>query len=102
MPAAEMMELAEETEIKADGEDMALISQPLDFMGQNIYNGYMIRTDRTFWTFLDNFEWDKGYTERFGIVHVDFATGKRIVKDSAFWYQSVIETDGKELTVNKK
>lgn len=52
MPAAEMMELAEETEIKADGEDMALISQPLDFMGQNIYNGYMIRTDRIFWTFI--------------------------------------------------
>ena len=32
------------------------------------------------WTFLDNFEWDKGYTERFGIVHVDFATQKRIAK----------------------
>lgn len=54
MPAAEMMELAEETEIKADGEDMALISQPLDFMGQNIYNGYMM--GYFLWTFLDNFE----------------------------------------------
>ena len=53
------------------------------------------------WTFLDNFEWDKGYTERFGIVHVDFATQKRIVKDSAFWYQKVIEMNGANLSINK-
>lgn len=173
-------------------EDMKLISQPLDFMGQNIYNGYMMRqgedgepeyVDREagaaktaagwpvtpecfyygvkflyeryhlplyitengmschddvsldgrvhdpnrqnfldlyisalqranddgadvrgyfLWTFLDNFEWDKGYTERFGIVYVDFKTQKRIVKDSAFWYQKIIESNGRELTVNKK
>lgn len=173
-------------------EDMKLISQPLDFMGQNIYNGYMMRQgedgepeyvdreagaaktaagwpvtpecfyygvkflyeryhlplyitengmschddvsldDRVhdpnrqnfldlyisalqranddgadvrgyfLWTFLDNFEWDKGYTERFGIVYVDFKTQKRIVKDSAFWYQKIIESNGRELTVNKK
>lgn len=173
-------------------EDMELISQTLDFMGQNIYNGYMMRqgedgepeyVDREagaaktaagwpvtpecfyygvkflyeryhlplyitengmschddvsldgrvhdpnrqnfldlyisalqranddgadvrgyfLWTFLDNFEWDKGYTERFGIVYVDFKTQKRIVKDSAFWYQKIIESNGRELTVNKK
>lgn len=172
-------------------DDMKLISQPLDFMGQNIYNGYMMRqgedgqiefVDRPkghpktatnwpitpeciywgvkflyeryrmpiyitengmschdvvsvdgrvhdpnrqnfldlyisalqkandegadirgyfLWTFLDNFEWDKGYTERFGIVHVDFATQKRIVKDSAYWYQKVIESNGRELMINK-
>lgn len=173
-------------------EDMELISQPLDFMGQNIYNGYFVKAgengeiefpDRPegfpktaanwpvtpdcfywgvkfiyeryqmpmfitengmschddvsldgrvhdpnrqnfldlyisalqkandegvdlrgyfLWTFLDNFEWDKGYTERFGIVHVDFATQKRIVKDSAFWYQKVIETNGAILSINTK
>lgn len=173
-------------------EDMKLISQPLDFMGQNIYNGYMVRQgednepdfverpagfpktganwpvtpdcfywgvkfiyDRYrlplfitengmschddvsldgrvhdpnrqnfldlyisalqkandegadvrgyfLWTFLDNFEWDKGYTERFGIVHVDFATQKRTVKDSAYWYQKMIESNAGELTINKK
>ena len=172
-------------------EDMKLISQPLDFMGQNIYNGYMVRAgadgepefvDREpgypktaanwpvtpdcfywgvkflyeryklplyitengmschdivsgdgqvhdpnriefldlymsalqkanddgvdvrgyfLWTFLDNFEWDKGYMERFGIVHVDFTTQKRIAKDSAYWYQKVIETNGKCLSINK-
>ena len=171
-------------------DDMKLISQPLDFMGQNIYNGYIIRAGKdgepefvplpeglpktaagwpvnpeclywgikfiyeryklpiyitengmschdivsrdgqvhdpnriTFldrylsalqcasdegvdirgyflWTFLDNFEWEKGFSERFGIVHVDFATQKRTAKDSAFWYQKVIETNGKTLSVN--
>ncbi|HKM03386.1 MAG TPA: GH1 family beta-glucosidase [Lachnospiraceae bacterium] len=54
------------------------------------------------WTFLDNFEWDKGYNERFGLVHVDFTTQKRIAKDSAYWYQKIIESNGKELSVNKK
>ena len=54
------------------------------------------------WTFLDNFEWDKGYTERFGIVYVDYETQERIVKDSAFWYQKVIEVNGMNLTCNQK
>jgi beta-glucosidase len=171
-------------------EDMELIHQPLDFIGQNIYNGYVIKmgedgkpkfvdrplgypktatnwpvtpeclywgvrfiserynmpiyvtengmgchdqvsTDKRvrdpnridfldqyisqlqrasdegidvrgyfLWTFLDNFEWDKGYNERFGIVHVDFNTQKRIAKDSAYWYKKVIETNGGILSVN--
>lgn len=42
------------------------------------------------WSLLDNFEWAKGYTERFGIVWVDFATQQRILKDSALWYRQVI------------
>lgn len=50
------------------------------------------------WTFLDNFEWEKGYNERFGLVYVDFATGKRIPKDSAYWYQNVMETNGGSLS----
>lgn len=172
-------------------EDMELIHQPLDFMGQNIYNGYYIRagkdgepefvdrapgfpktgsdwpvtpeafyygirflTERyplplyitengmschdnisadgrvhdpnriTFldsyigamqrasdegadvrgyflWTFLDNFEWSDGYKQRFGIIYVDFTTQQRIVKDSAFWYQKVIETNGGILSMNQ-
>ncbi|MFF7248955.1 glycoside hydrolase family 1 protein [Embleya sp. NPDC008237] len=42
------------------------------------------------WSLLDNFEWAYGYAKRFGIVHVDFATGGRTPKYSARWYASVI------------
>jgi beta-glucosidase len=46
------------------------------------------------WSLLDNMEWASGYTKRFGIVHVDFATGKRTFKASALFYRRVIETNG--------
>lgn len=42
------------------------------------------------WTFLDNFEWAEGYYPRFGLVHVDFETQKRIVKSSGQWYANFI------------
>lgn len=42
------------------------------------------------WSLLDNFEWAEGYSKRFGIVHVDFATQKRTPKLSARWYSDVI------------
>ena len=46
------------------------------------------------WSFLDNFEWAKGYSQRFGIVHIDFETLKRTVKDSAYWFSDVIKRNG--------
>ena len=42
------------------------------------------------WSLMDNFEWASGYTPRFGIVHVDYATQKRTPKLSARWYSDVI------------
>lgn len=175
---------------KITPEDMELISQPIDFFGQNIYNGYMVRQgvdgepefvdrkpgfpktntdwpvtpeclywgvkflserykkplyitengmachdfvsedgcvhdpnrieflDRYLsqlqraadegadirgyfeWTFLDNFEWTEGYNKRFGLVYVDYETQKRTVKDSAFWYQKIMESNGRKLSIN--
>ena len=42
------------------------------------------------WSLLDNFEWAHGYSKRFGIVHVDYATQRRVPKDSALWYRDYI------------
>ena len=39
------------------------------------------------WSLLDNFEWAEGYLRRFGLVHVDYATQERRLKDSAKWYR---------------
>lgn len=173
-------------------EDMALISQPLDFMGENIYNGIMLEADENGnpryvdrypgfpttgngwpvtpeclrwglkflyeryktpiyltengicnkdsisadgrihdpqridflnryilamkqamdegadvrgyfqWTLTDNFEWDRGYQDRFGLVYVDFVTQRRYRKDSSYWYAEVIRTQGANLVKERK
>ena len=48
--------------------------------------GYMV------WSLMDNFEWASGYEKRFGIVHVDYVTQQRRMKDSALWYQQFLQT----------
>ena len=50
-----------------------------------------------YWSFFDNFEWARGYTERFGLTYVNYQTQERIPKDSAYWYQRVMDTNGAEL-----
>jgi beta-glucosidase len=45
------------------------------------------------WSLLDNFEWDSGYSMRFGIVYVDYGTQRRIPKSSALWYRDVIRAN---------
>jgi len=47
--------------------------------------GYMV------WSLLDNFEWASGYEKRFGIVHVDYTTQQRTLKDSALWYRDFLQ-----------
>jgi beta-glucosidase len=46
---------------------------------------------------MDNFEWAEGYDPRFGLVHINYQTQKRTLKDSAYWYKEVIETNGESL-----
>ncbi|WP_316793543.1 GH1 family beta-glucosidase [Pedobacter frigoris] len=53
--------------------------------GLNI-SGYMA------WTLMDNFEWAEGFNARFGLVHNDFKTQKRTVKDSGNWFREFLKS----------
>lgn len=48
------------------------------------------------WSLMDNFEWNRGYSPRFGIIRVDFPTQRRIPKQSAQWFKEVITRNGVE------
>ncbi|WP_291014626.1 GH1 family beta-glucosidase [Hydrogenophaga sp.] len=61
------------------------IAAVAEAMQQGVHmEGYMV------WSLLDNFEWASGYEKRFGIVHVDYETQKRTLKDSALWYRDFL------------
>jgi beta-glucosidase len=50
------------------------------------------------WSLLDNFEWSNGFSKRFGLFHVDFATQARTLKASGAFFRDVIASGGDALT----
>jgi len=50
-----------------------------------------------YWSIMDNFEWFHGYDMRFGLIHVDYQTQKRTLKDSAFFFSEIIKANGDNL-----
>jgi len=76
-----------------DVERIAYIDAHLRAVNAAIESGVDVR-GYFVWTLLDNFEWAWGLAKRFGLVHVDYATLARTLKDSALWYRKVIAANG--------
>lgn len=53
------------------------------------------------WPLLDNYEWIDGYSKRFGIVYVDFATQRRQIKESGRWYAAFIQAQRQGYAVSR-
>jgi beta-glucosidase len=76
-------------DVVEDPRRVAYIEGHLDAVEDAIAAGVDVRGYYV-WSLLDNFEWEHGYSQRFGIVYVDFETQRRIPKRSALWYRNRI------------
>lgn len=85
-------------------QDYQRIQYMQDYIGQVLraknegvpVNGYF------YWTFTDNFEWAEGYSKRFGLVYTDFATQRRIVKSSGYWFQQFLDLQRNAVYASRK
>lgn len=76
-----------------DTQRMHFLDAYLTAVHQAIGDGVDVR-GYFLWSLMDNFEWTSGFSRRFGLWHVDYATGRRIPKDSAAWYAGVMRQNG--------
>jgi len=72
-----------------DAQRIAYLKGHLEALSRAIEAGVDVR-GFFYWSLLDNYEWDSGYGKRFGLVHVDYATQQRTLKDSAHWYRDFV------------
>lgn len=75
-----------------DKKRLSYIKDHLTQMNLAIQDGADVR-GYFVWSLMDNFEWQKGFSKRFGIVHVDYKTQKRTIKSSGNWYANVIKNN---------
>jgi beta-glucosidase len=74
-----------------DPERLAYLERHIQAVARALEAGVPV-TGYYVWSLLDNFEWAKGYGQRFGIVHVDYTTLQRRLKESGEWYASLVRT----------
>ena len=74
-----------------DVERVAYLHDHIDAVGEALDKGVDVR-GYFVWSLFDNFEWAYGYDRRFGVVHVDYDTQARTLKDSARWYRELVRT----------
>jgi beta-glucosidase len=72
-----------------DGERVDYLARHVDAIGEARARGAPVRGYFA-WSLMDNFEWAHGYDKRFGLVHVDYETQQRTLKQSAYWYRDLI------------
>lgn len=77
-----------------DPERIAFVQSHLAALREAIDAGVDVR-GYFLWSLLDNFEWNSGYAKRFGIVHVDYETQRRTIKDSGYWYRAFLGGRGR-------
>ena len=73
----------------SDPERVSYLREHLLALGEAVALGVDVR-GYFYWSLLDNFEWNSGYTKRFGLFHVDYPTQQRLAKESAHWYRDFI------------
>ncbi|MDH4330066.1 MAG: glycoside hydrolase family 1 protein [Candidatus Moranbacteria bacterium] len=88
----------------ADADDSrraAFIKNHLYWVHKAISEGVDVR-GYFYWSLLDNFEWDKGFWPRFGLVEVDFLTMERKIRPSAWEYAKICKNNGFEMIVKNR
>ncbi|HET8912889.1 MAG TPA: family 1 glycosylhydrolase, partial [Ktedonobacteraceae bacterium] len=78
-----------------DPRRVAYLRSHLEQAGQALTEGVPLKGYFA-WSLMDNFEWAQGYSKRFGLVYVDYATQKRIIKDSGRWYRETTRSGNVE------
>ncbi len=73
----------------------------LKMVHQAIQEGIDVR-GYFYWSLMDNFEWAEGYSSRFGLVHVDYNTQKRTMKESGKLYAEIVKDNGITEKILKK
>ena len=71
-----------------DARRVSFFRDELAELARAIVDGANVRSFHA-WSLIDNFEWADGYSQRYGLIYVDFRDQKRTIKDSGYWYGRV-------------